>query len=119
MAKRKRDIFIVREAVPNWFEVREEVNEPSEVGSVSIETHEFESAGEEVANKGQISRATSNETYLELPTRQDVTPKVQSVEATPATPSWVKLEGRGWPAKLRPVVRHSSGQPGLPRPLTG
>ncbi len=76
MAKRKRDIFIVREAVPNWFEAREEVNEPSEVGSVSAEIHEFESAGQEVANEGQISRATSDETYVELPTKQEVTPRV-------------------------------------------
>ena len=69
MAKRKRDVFIVREAVPNWFEASEEVNEPSEVGCVSAEIHEDGSTGQEVANKGQIPRATSDETYVELPTR--------------------------------------------------
>ncbi len=95
MAKRKRDIFTVREALPKWFEASEEVNEPSKVGSVSVEIHEFESAGQEVANEGQIPRATLDETYVELPTRQEVTPRVQSAEATPTAPSWVESEGRG------------------------
>ena len=76
MAKRKRDIFIVKKVVPNWFEASEEVNEPSEVGSVSAEIHEFESADQEVAIEGQIPRATSDKTYVELPTRHEVTPKV-------------------------------------------
>ena len=76
MAKRKRYIFTVREVVPNWFETSEDVNEPSEVGSVSAEIYEVESTGQEVANEGQIPRATSDETYMKLPTRQEVTPKV-------------------------------------------
>ena len=95
MAKWKRDVFTVREAVPNWFEASEEVNEPSEVGCVSAEIHEDGSTGQEVANKGQIPRATLDETYVELPTRQEIAHRVQSADATSAAPSWVEPEGRG------------------------
>ncbi len=61
MAKRKRDIFTVKEAVPNWFEASEGVNEYSEASCKSVETYVDESTGQEVASgvqgaKGHVSR---------------------------------------------------------------
>lgn len=54
MAKQKRVIFTVREAVPNCFEASEGVNEHFEVGCKSAETYVDKSTGQEVANGVQV-----------------------------------------------------------------
>ena len=69
MAKRKRDVFTVREAVPNWFEASEEVSESSGLVCVSAETHEDRLKDQQVAQRGsdpdghvgRYLRGTANE----------------------------------------------------------
>ena len=95
MDKWKRDVFTVREVVLNWFEASEEVSESSGSGYVSAENPEDRLKDQKAANGDQIPRSTSDDSYVELPPRQEVAPRVQSTSATSAAPSWVEPAGRG------------------------
>lgn len=54
MPKRKRDIFPIREAVPNWFDAREGATEPAKVVGDQAIIYVANDQGEGLANGDQL-----------------------------------------------------------------
>ena len=92
MGKRKRDIFTVREVVPNWLEASEGDNEYPEVGSeIYVEGH----PGQVRANEVPVPKATSAEVHMDTPTGQGLANMFQFTQLPPAVTGWVSPGGRG------------------------
>lgn len=60
MAKRKRDIFTVREVVPNWFEASEGNTEYFEVVGDSASNYVATDTGEEATNRDPLPCDTAS-----------------------------------------------------------
>ncbi len=116
MGKRKRDIFTVREVVPNWLEASEGDNEYPEVGSeIYVEGH----PGQVRASEVPVPQATSAEVHMDTPTGQGLANMFQFTQLPPAVTGWVSPGGRGSLPALQPAVFHPLVQIWLLKLLSG